>query len=153
MLEKEKKINQNELDVRGKICDKMAQILQPCYLLLRGRDEAPEDIVKEYRTLLRYVQGIGNVSWSDRNEDDDAEPSNGNVTFKISDDVGRPTKRKHALDDMGALEQTCMRKTKFQLASATEYLSKGGLLNRYVHVIGEECLHAIISTYDLLKNH
>lgn len=149
MLQKVESLYKKELEVRSNIFDKMAEVLQPCYLLLRGLNAAPEDLIKDYKTLVRYLQGIGSVSFSDNTKI--STPTNTTIDNNI-DEENRPTKRKHT-DEINTMDKTYVLKTsKHKYLTASDYLSKGGILKSSLTIIGEEFLHVAFLTYYIFKN-
>lgn len=148
-MEKKEDIRRNQLETSKNITDKMFQILQPCYYLLRGLDKAPANVIKEYKMLKRYLQGARGVTWSDDNENE--PPSNGNRNTTVTMDENRAIKRKHNIET-NSTEETFVMKTKpIKFMQTSECLSKGGLLKCYLIFIGEEALNGAIQIYTILS--
>lgn len=146
LLQKIDEIKNNELNLRGQLLDKMASVLQPCYLLLRGHGHAPDDMIKEYKTLVRYLQGISNVTW------DNLPDSGISSNTDSGEEEARASKRKH-VDEVNVFESTFTLNSppKPKYLSADQYSSKGGLLNMYIPIIGAEVLHGFLLTCSILK--
>lgn len=141
-------LQNDELQKRNEMLCHMADVLRPCFLMLRGSGIASDAIIKKYRTLVREVQGIEAVSWkSPINCPSDSGLGSGQESEEtLNKSVG--WKRKH--DDLDSTFVINDKNAKDLVAE--NVLKKGGLLHGYISAVAVEMLHGALIVVNMLRS-
>ncbi|KAF5304424.1 hypothetical protein FQR65_LT07954 [Abscondita terminalis] len=77
-----------ELRVRDQIIGRFSEVLQPCFLQLRGHGFATEALTAKYQALIRHLQGIRTVSF-----EEDSDSGISSTTVEQEDDAHTPNRK------------------------------------------------------------
>lgn len=156
LYQKLNKVQQNELQTRGCVIEKMSKMLRSHHMLVKGLGHMTETMRKEYESLVRQVQAPGSVSWDEDITDSGVTSGESAVTFtderEEEEEEAIRTKRKlveSVESSTSSLDKTFtlpVSKPKGMTVRAEQLMAKGGLLHTYVSVIAVEVLQCMFTT-------
>lgn len=86
LVEKQKKIYEDEFKSRGDLIQKMSTLLKPCIMELKNHGMASNELIKDYESLMDHYHGIRSITWMEDMPSDSGVASTTSIITSTVDD-------------------------------------------------------------------